>query len=88
MKLATVALAYATSPPNALRYAAESARTTHGAPEAADACRYFAGLLIGAVRGEDVNTLLHQGPFEPAAGVWVDEPLHPKVAAVTAGSFR
>src|SRR4051794_13885888 len=37
MKLAPVALAYAAHPRRAVRNAAESARTTHGAPEAADA---------------------------------------------------
>ena len=31
--------------------AADSSRTTHQAQEAVDACRYFAGLLIGALRG-------------------------------------
>lgn len=87
MKLAPVALAYARRPLDALRYAAECARTTHGAPEAADACRYFAGLLVGALRGESASALLHHGPFEPIAGVWSDQPLDPKIAAVAAGSF-
>src|SRR5688500_7370578 len=41
MKLAPIALAYARDPARAVRYAGLSARTTHGAPEAVDACRYF-----------------------------------------------
>ena len=85
MRLAPIALAYASRPLDALRYAAESARTTHGSPEAADACRYFAGLLIGALHGTSIDALLHQGPFEPVAGIWHGQPLHPKIAAVAAG---
>ena len=88
MKLAPVALAFAGNPEQAVARASESARTTHGAPEAADACRYFAGLLVGAVHGVDVSHLLHQGAYEPVTGIWEREPLHPKVAAVAAGSFH
>jgi len=71
MKLAPVVLAYASRPEDALRYAAESARTTHGAVEAADACRAFAALLLGAVNGTGA----------PRA-----EGLHPKVAAALAST--
>src|SRR6476646_12282408 len=46
MKLAPVVLAYAADPAAAIRHAGESARTTHGAPEAVDAARAFAALLL------------------------------------------
>jgi ADP-ribosyl-[dinitrogen reductase] hydrolase len=49
MKLAPVVLAYASRPAEAIRFAGESARTTHGAPEAVDASRAFASLLLGAL---------------------------------------
>ena len=88
MKLAPVALAYARRPEEAVRYAAESARTTHGAPEAAHASRYFAALLVGALNGADREALLRDGPFEPVAGMWEREPLHWKVAPIAQGSFR
>ena len=52
MKLAPVVLAYASRPEDAVRFAGESARTTHGAPEAVDACRHFARLLLAALDGE------------------------------------
>jgi ADP-ribosylglycohydrolase len=87
MKLAPVALAYAKHPLEAVLRAAESARTTHGAPQATDATRYFAGLLVGALAGADVSQLLHQGAFEPSPGIWDQNPLHPEVAEVAAGSF-
>ncbi len=87
MKLAPVALAYARHPVEAVSHAADSARTTHGAPQAIDATRYFAGLLVGALNGANVSQLLHQGAFEPTSGIWTQTPLHPEVAEVAAGSF-
>jgi ADP-ribosyl-[dinitrogen reductase] hydrolase len=85
MKLAPVAMAYATHPFMAAQRAADSARTTHGAPEAADACRYFAGLLVGALNGAGMDALLAPGGFDPLGDV---ESLHPRVATVAGGSFR
>src|SRR3954470_11920654 len=51
MKLAPVAMAYASRPDDAIRFAGESARTTHGAPEAIDASCAFAALLVAALEG-------------------------------------
>src|SRR3954470_1594857 len=51
MKLAPVAMAYASRPDDAIRFAGESARTTHGAPEAIDASRAFAAVLVAALEG-------------------------------------
>jgi ADP-ribosyl-[dinitrogen reductase] hydrolase len=51
MKLAPVVLAYASKPAEAIRHAGESARTTHGAREAADACGAYAALLLAALNG-------------------------------------
>ena len=87
MRLAPVPLFYAADPEKAIHYAALSSKTTHGAPQAVDASRYFAGLLVGAARGESKETLL--APFySPAPGLWEKAPLHPAVARVAAGSFR
>jgi ADP-ribosyl-[dinitrogen reductase] hydrolase len=90
MKLAPIALAYATHPSEAIRCAGLSARTTHGAPEAIDACRYWALLLVGALRGASRDELLGVGGGLGAVlpDPWGDEPLHPKIAAIAAGSFR
>jgi len=88
MKLAPVALAYAQHPAHAVRHAGDSARTTHGALQAIDASRYFAGLLVNALHGADVSQLLHQGTVEPLPGLWDTDPMHPQVAAVAAGSFH
>lgn len=48
MRLAPVPLFYHTDARVAIERAADSSRTTHGAPEAVDACRYMAGLIVGA----------------------------------------
>ena len=68
MKLAPVALVFATDPETAVESAALSARTTHGAPEAADTSRFLAALLVGALNGTDAPVLLRRG--ESAAVAW------------------
>ena len=86
MRLAPVPLAFARKPSDAMALAGESSRTTHGARTAVDACRYFAGLLVGALSGEPKEALL--GPhFSPVRSSFDREPLSPEIAAVAAGSF-
>ncbi len=86
MRLAPVPLAFAHDPAQAVRLAGESSRTTHALPVCVDACRYLGGLLAGAVRGAPKEALLSPG-YAPAPGLWEVAPLHPKIAAVAAGSF-
>jgi ADP-ribosyl-[dinitrogen reductase] hydrolase len=78
MRLAPVVLYYAHQPQQALHFAVESSRTTHGAPEAVDACRYFASLILEALNGVGKAELLRDQ----------DLPLTPKIAAIAAGSFK
>lgn len=87
MRLSPIPLFFARDPRAAISHAAESSRTTHGAAEAVDACRYMAALILGALDGAAKDELLG-GVFEPFAGVWDDEPLAPAIAAVAAGSFK
>ena len=87
MRLAPVAMFFAEDARKAMRHAAESSRTTHGAREAVDACRYFAGLLTAALAGADKDVLLQPG-FSPLEGIWNSEPLAEQVAMVAEGSFR
>jgi ADP-ribosylglycohydrolase len=87
MRLCRVVIAYARSPSAAIVYAGESSRTTHGNRECVHACRCFAGLLAGAMRGEAKGKLL--GPeYCPVAGLWDVEPLEPKIDAIAGGSFK
>jgi ADP-ribosyl-[dinitrogen reductase] hydrolase len=86
MRLAPVPLYYRSDPRTAIMHAAESSRTTHGARVAVDACRYYAGLIVGALQGAPKEELLSPG-YSPVLGLWQKEPLDPTIAAVAAGSF-
>jgi ADP-ribosyl-[dinitrogen reductase] hydrolase len=80
MRLAPVPMFYVRDPREACEKGALSARTTHGAPECLDACRYFAWLLVRALNGEPKEKLLAPVP-------WLGDPLCAKVAEVAAGSY-
>jgi ADP-ribosylglycohydrolase len=86
MRLAPVAMFYVSQPEEGIAACGESSRTTHGAREAIDACRYFGGLLIGAMNGVSKAELLSPN-YSPVAGLWEREPLAPKIAEVAGGSF-
>jgi ADP-ribosylglycohydrolase len=87
MRLAPVALFYARHPEEAIAKAAESSRTTHGAAEAVDACRYLASLLVGALTGVSKEELLSDH-YSPVPRIWHSEPLSPKIAEIAASSFK
>lgn len=87
MRLAPVPLRWAAAPEDAIFYAAQSSRTTHGAWECVDACRYLGGLIVGAVQGRSKDELLG-GMFTPAPGSWEKVPLAAKILEIALGSFR
>ncbi|MCY3643508.1 MAG: ADP-ribosylglycohydrolase family protein [Acidimicrobiaceae bacterium] len=87
MRLAPVPMFFAGDAREAIDRSADSSRTTHGAVEAVDACRCFAGLLVGALRGVDKETLLSEH-YSPVEHLWDEAPLAPKIAAIADGSFR
>jgi ADP-ribosyl-[dinitrogen reductase] hydrolase len=74
MRIAPVALATFGNPRAADAMARLSSRTTHGAPQAVDACALFVALLQEAIAGSDA---LAPRTIEA----------HPEVAAVAAGSW-
>lgn len=88
MRLAPVVIRYAKEPERAIELAAESSRTTHGSDMAVDSCRYFAGLLIGAMQGRDKKELLSQAFTPVGMSYWDRNPLDPMVTEVATGSFR
>ena len=88
MRLAPVPLAYGRDPALALERCAASSRTTHGAATAVDACRYFGGLMVGALNGAAKETLLAPH-YAPLPGYWAAHPLATaEINAVAAGSFK
>ncbi len=86
MRLAPVPMYYAAQPRRAVGLAGDSSRTTHGAAEAVDGCRLLAALLVGALAGEEKQTLL-SADYQPAPGIW-DNPLAPRIQEVARGSYK
>ena len=58
MRLAPVPMFYYPDVTAAIRYSAESSRTTHGAPECIDACRLLAGIICRAISGASKEDVL------------------------------
>jgi ADP-ribosyl-[dinitrogen reductase] hydrolase len=89
MRLAPVPLAFRQNVELAIHNAGESSRTTHAAPTTIDACRYFAGLLLGALDGRSKEELL-SSLFYPAPDeqYWKCHPLSPEIAEIANGSFK
>lgn len=87
MRLAPVPLFFASNPAEAIAKAAESSKTTHGARECVDACRYFAGVLVGALQGRSKAEILAPN-FSPVPGLWEAEPLSDRIAELTGGAFK
>ena len=67
MRLAPAPLFYAAAPEEAIRMSGESSRATHGARTCVDACRYYGGLIVGAVNGASKDELLSPR-YSPAEG--------------------
>ncbi len=87
MRLAPVPLAFANHPQQAHTLAAKMSRTTHAATEPMDACRYYAGLIVGALHGADKNTLLSPH-FSPLDKYWDENELTSRIDEIAAGSFK
>jgi len=79
MRLAPVAMFYAADRERAMHFAAESSRTTHGAPECLDACRLLASMLCMAFAGGSKESVLRgHGELQLA---------EPKIAALAEGGY-
>jgi len=87
MRLASIPLFFAADPEKAIMMCAESSRTTHGSRACLDACRYFGGLLIGAIQGVTKEELLSPH-FTPIATLWDRIPLCHEINEVAKGSFK
>ncbi len=87
MRLAPVPLFFAANPRQAVEMSGESSRTTHGAVETVDACRYLGGLIVGAIAGVSKVELLAEH-YCPIPHYWREHPLTPAIDEVAAGSFK
>ncbi len=87
MRLAPVPLFFAERPQEAIDRSAESSRTTHGAREAVDGCRYFGALLVDAISEASKEELLSEH-YSPVAGYWEENPLASRIDQIASGSFK
>lgn len=87
MRLAPVPMYFAADAAKAIDRSTDSSRTTHAAAEAVDACRYFGGLLVGALRGIDKDTIL-SASYCPVEGHREKNPLADRIAEIANGSFK
>ena len=87
MRLAPVPLFFASDTEKAVSMCAESSRTTHGATTCLDACRYFGGLIIGALEGVGKKELLSER-YIPFEGLWNKESLCPEIDEIARGTFK
>jgi ADP-ribosyl-[dinitrogen reductase] hydrolase len=78
MRLAPVVLFFHPKLDLTLKYAAESSRTTHGAPEAVDCCRLLAFAISRALSGSERDKLLLGA---------IDHVEEPAVAGIAAGAY-
>jgi len=87
MRLAPIPMAFAQDPELAIEQAAAMSATTHGAREAVDACRYYAGLIGMALAGAGKADLCR--PLaRPVRAAWSAGELAPAIEAVALGSYQ
>ena len=87
MRLAPVPLAYAKDFATAVERSGESSKTTHGALEAVDSCRYLGGLIAASATGVDKTEFLSKR-YSQKPGYWTENPLCQNVDAIANGSFK
>ncbi|MEK5034571.1 ADP-ribosylglycohydrolase family protein [Paenibacillus sp. FSL R7-0302] len=85
MRLAPVMMYYAEQPAEAIRYAAMSSRTTHGAAECLAACRLLAAYILAGLHGWSKQEMLAPDAFRE----WLDEDtLTPHMLNIKQGSYK
>jgi ADP-ribosylglycohydrolase len=87
MRLAPVPLFYAYHPERAICMSAESSRTTHGTVACLDACRFYGGLIVGAIQDASKEELLSDR-YTPVEGFWDRKPLCAEIDEIARGSFK
>jgi len=87
MRLAPVPLYYAEDPIQAITFCAKSSQATHGAKACVDACRYYGGLIIGALQDKTKEEILADS-FSPIAELWQSDSLCEEISEIAKGSFK
>ena len=84
MRLAPVPMFFFPDEAAAVRYAGESAQTTHGAPECIQACHLFGGMLCRALAGGKKADVL----AVPAGSLPARPELTPRLSEIAQGAYR
>jgi ADP-ribosyl-[dinitrogen reductase] hydrolase len=87
MRLAPVPLLYANFPEAAIELSGKSSTTTHGTEACIDACRYFGGLIVGAVKGASRKELLSPG-YRPDGRSWQKDDLVEEIFKIAEGRYK
>ncbi len=87
MRLAPAALFYADDVEFAADWCGKSSKTTHSHRSCIDACRYYGGLIIGALKGIDKDILLYKA-YHPSGLYWQPDALEQNVFDVAEGSYK
>jgi ADP-ribosyl-[dinitrogen reductase] hydrolase len=80
MRLAPIPMAYRSNMDLAIHFAAESSRTTHGAPAAIDACKFYATLILAVLDGSSKDEILSPDLYQGQ--------LVPEIHDIAAGSYK
>src|SRR5690606_17130913 len=84
MRLAPVPMFFRKDTDTAIYKGGISSKTTHAAPQAIDACRYLAYLLLEAVNGKEKQYLLSDLSLAPAFG----NVMNLEIIEIIQGSFK
>jgi ADP-ribosyl-[dinitrogen reductase] hydrolase len=87
MRLVPVSLFYANVPDKAIEMSGKSSLTTHGTQACVDACRYFGGLIAGAVKGASKKDLLSPG-YRPDGRIWQKGELVEGIFEIAEGRYK
>ncbi len=87
MRLAPVPIFYFSSQGDAVSNAGKSSMTTHGHILTVDACRYMAGLIVGAMPGHSKENMLSRR-YHPVHGQWSTHELAPEIDEIARDSFK
>ena len=83
MRLAPVPMFFCRDVEQAVLYASDSSRTTHGADECLDACALYAYMLVKALDGKSKDEILFGED-----NVELMDGLSPKIQSIAAGEYR
>lgn len=84
MRLGSVPMFFRKNTAEAINKSGISSKTTHSAPQAIDACRYFAYLLLKAFNGEEKKSILSDLSQDPVFSNVIDH----EIIEIVQGSFK